>query len=446
MNYTPHTERDIQQMLDVVGLKRTADLFEPVPEELRLEGLNLPAGISEMEARAVVGELADRLRANAPGLSFLGGGAYDHFTPSVVDAVISRSEFYTAYTPYQPEVSQGTLRAIFEFQTMVCELTGMEVANASMYDGASATAEAVLMSVRINSGRRVLLPRSLHPHYRQVVETYVRGIGLEIVEIPWTDSGSMDLDRVAAEIDEETAAVVVQNPNFLGVLEPLEELGALVNSGPAAYVAVVNPISLGVIRPPGDCGADIVVGDGQPLGLPLSFGGPYVGFFATRDQHLRRMPGRVCGETVDVDGKRGFVLTLQTREQHIRRERATSNICTNQTLCATAATVYMAALGPEGLQEVGHLNWQRSHQAAEALGAVDGLSLRFSGPTFNEFVLDVGERASGVLASLRERGIAAGIDLGRFYPELDRCILTCVTETRTPADIDALVAAWRDRG
>ncbi len=446
MNYTPHTERDIQRMLDVVGLERTTDLFEPVPERLRLEGLDLPSGISELEAQAVVRGLAGRLREDAPGLSFLGGGAYDHFTPSVVDAVISRSEFYTAYTPYQPEVSQGTLRAIFEFQTMVCELTGMDVANASMYDGASATAEAVLMSVRINNGTRVLLPRSLHPHYRQVVATYVRGIGLEIVEIPWTESGSLDLDRVASEMDDETAAVVVQNPNFLGVLEPLEELGALVNPAPAAYVAVVNPISLGLIRPPGDCGADIVVGDGQPLGLPLSFGGPYVGFFATRDEHLRRMPGRVCGETTDVDGRRGFVLTLQTREQHIRRERATSNISTNQTLCATAATVYMAALGPEGLQEVGRLNWQRSHLASEALDVVEGISLRFPGPTFNEFVLDVGSPASLALASLCELGIAAGIDLGRFYPELDSCVLTCVTETKTPADIDALAAAWRDRG
>ena len=432
-------------MLDAIGVGSVAELFVPVPEDLRLKGLDLPAGISEMEAVALLEELSRRMRENAPELSFMGGGAYEHFTPSVVDAMISRSEFYTAYTPYQPEVSQGTLRAIFEFQTMICELTGMEVANASMYDGASALAEAVLMSVRINGGTRVLLPGSLHPFYRKVVETYVRGIELEIVEIPWTAAGTLELERVRAELNGDTAAVVVQNPNFLGVLEPLDEIGALVSPAPTAFVAAVNPISLGVIRPPGDFGADIVVGDGQPLGLPLSYGGPYVGFFATREQHIRRMPGRVCGQTRDVDGKRGFVLTLQTREQHIRRERATSNICTNQTLCATAATVYLSALGPKGLREVGLLNWNRSHRASEALCALEGVSLKFSGPTFNEFVLETDRKASEVLSALRREGIAAGIDLGRFFPELDRCILTCVTETKTEADIDRLVAAWGER-
>ncbi len=443
MNYTPHTDQDIQKMLDAIGIECTADLFAPVPESLRLKGLDLPAGISEMEAVALVQDLARRVREDAPELSFLGGGAYEHFTPSVVDAMISRGEFYTAYTPYQPEVSQGTLRAIFEFQTMICELTGMEVANASMYDGSSALAEAVMMAVRINDGERVLLPRSLHPFYRRVVETYVRGIGLEIVEIPWTGAGTLDLQRVAEELGG-AAAVVVQNPNFLGVLEPLEEVGALVNPTPTAYVAAVNPISLGVIRPPGDFGADIVVGDGQPLGLPLAYGGPYVGFFATREQYVRRMPGRVCGQTTDVDGKRGFVLTLQTREQHIRRERAMSNICTNQTLCATAATVYLSALGPQGLREVGLLNWNRSHRAAEGLNALDGVGLKFSGATFNEFAVETDRKASEVLGALREKGIAAGIDLGRFFPELDRCILTCVTETKTGADIERLVAAWRE--
>ena len=444
MNYTPHTHQDIQKMLEAIGIESVADLFAPIPEELRLKGLDLPPGISEMEAVGLVQDLALGQRRDAPALSFVGGGAYAHFTPRVVDAMISRSEFYTAYTPYQPEVSQGTLRAIFEFQTMICELTGMEVANASMYDGSSALAEAVMMAVRIHNGTRVLLPRSLHPFYRRVVETYVRGIGLEIVEVPWRDDGSLDLERVEAELFDGTAAVVVQNPNFLGVLEPMEEIGALVDPSPAAYVAAVNPICLGVIQPPGAFGADIVVGDGQPLGLPLAYGGPYVGFFATRDRYVRRMPGRVCGETVDVDGKRGFVLTLQTREQHIRRERATSNICTNQTLCATAVTVYLAALGPEGLQEVGLLNWNRSHLAAEALCGLDGVSLKFSGPTFNEFVLETDRKASEVLALLRKQGIDAGIDLGRFFPELDRCILTCVTEMATEAAIERLVAAWRE--
>ena len=444
MNYTPHTDRDIQKMLETIGVDSVEALFEPVPESLRLNSLNLPAGISEMEALGLVQDLGRSAREQTPALSFVGGGAYEHFTPSVVDAMISRSEFYTAYTPYQAEVSQGTLRAIFEFQTMVCELTGMEVANASMYDGASALAEAVLMAVRINDGSRVLLPRSLHPFYRRVVETYVRGIGLELVEIPWTDAGTIDLDRVESEMNDDTAAVVVQNPNFVGVLEPLDALGSLIRNHRAAYVAAVNPISLGVIRPPGDFGADIVVGDGQPLGLPLSYGGPYVGMFATCEQHIRRMPGRVVGQATDVDGRRGFVMTLQTREQHIRRERATSNICTNQTLCATAATVYLASLGPEGLREVGMLNWNRSHDAAAALREIDGLSLKFSGASFNEFVVETSRPAQEALGALRGKGIAGGIDLGRFYPELDRCVLTCVTETKTGTDVMRLVDAWRD--
>lgn len=444
MNYTPHTDQDIRTMLDTIGIDSTDALFDPVPESLRLGSLDLPAGISEMEAVRLIEELGRSARAQAPALSFVGCGAYEHFTPSVVDAMISRSEFYTAYTPYQPEVSQGTLRAIFEFQTMVCELTGMEVANASMYDGASALAEAVMMAVRINDGTRVLLPRSLHPFYRRVVETYVHGIGLELVEIPWTVAGTIDMERVEAELNDHTAAVVVQNPNFLGVLEPLDALGSLLQNHRSAFVASVNPISLGVIRPPGDFGADIVVGDGQPMGLPLSYGGPYVGMFATREQHVRRMPGRVVGQTTDVDGKRGFVMTLQTREQHIRRERATSNICTNQTLCATAATVYLASLGPNGLREVGMLNWNRSHEAASALCGIDGLSLKFSGASFNEFVVETPRPAREALEALRKEGIAGGIDLGRFYPELDRCVLTCVTETKTVADVARLVDAWRD--
>lgn len=444
MNYTPHTDQDIQKMLETIGIDSTAALFDPVPETLRLRSLDLPAGISEMEALGLVQDIARSAREQTPALSFVGGGAYEHFTPSVVDAMISRSEFYTAYTPYQAEVSQGTLRAIFEFQTMVCELTGMEVANASMYDGASALAEAVMMAVRINDGGRVLLPRGLHPFYRRVVETYVHGIGLDLVEIPWTDAGTIDLERVESELNDDTAAVVVQNPNFVGVLEPLASLGDLLQNYKTAYVAAVNPISLGVIRPPGDFGADIVVGDGQPLGLPLSYGGPYVGMFATRDQHIRRMPGRVVGQTTDADGRRGFVMTLQTREQHIRRERATSNICTNQTLCATAATVYLASLGPNGLREVGTLNWNLSHEAASALSDVDGLSLKFSGASFNEFVIETTRPAREALQSLRKRGIAAGIDLGRFFPELDRCVLTCVTETKTGADVARLVEAWRE--
>ena len=443
MNYTPHTARDVQHMLEVIGVSAVGDLFAPVPASLRLKDLALPPGISEMEAMAFVQSLADDAHDRAVTASFLGGGAYDHFAPSAVDAMISRGEFFTAYTPYQPEVSQGTLRAIFEFQTAICELTGMEVANASMYDGASALAEAVLMAVRLNDGTRVLLPQSLHPFYRQVVGTYVRGIGLELVDVPWCDSGVLDLAVLKRELTAQTAAVVVQNPNFFGVLESLDEIGSLVDQTQTAFVACVNPMSLSAIRPPGDFGADVVVGDGQPLGLPLSYGGPYVGFFASREAHVRKMPGRICGETTDVDGKRGFVLTLQTREQHIRRERATSNICTNQTLCATAITVYLAALGPQGFREVGDLNWHQSHRALHALTALDGVRQKFSGAIFNEFVLETDHKASEVLVALRQQGVAAGIDLGRFYPGLENCILTCVTEKRTDADLDRLIEAWR---
>jgi len=442
MNYTPHTDDDVAKMLKTVGVESVDALFDPIPKGLKLSSLDLPPGLTEMEAMALLNDLVAELRQDAPALSFLGGGAYDHFSPSVVDAVISRGEFFTAYTPYQPEVSQGTLRAIFEFQTMISELTGMEVTNASMYDGSSALAEAVLMAVRINQGTKVLIPRSLHPFYRKVVETYVRGIDLEIVEIPWTEAGTMDLAAVKANLDDDTAAVVVQNPNFLGVLEPLDELGEIVGASKAMFVAAVNPLSLGVVRPPGDFGADMVVGDGQPLGIPLSYGGPYVGFFSTRETHIRKMPGRITGQTTDVDGKRGFVLTLKTREQDIRRERATSNICTNQTLCATAATVYMAALGPEGLREVCELNLANSRDALEAVTSVDGVTQAFSGATFNEFVVRTVRPAADVLASLREKGIGGGIDLGRFYPELSDCVLTCVTETKRQTDIDCLAAAW----
>lgn len=443
MNYTPHTDADVQHMLKTIGLDKTDDLFSPIPQSLRVKDLKLAPGISELEALQTVDRLATQVTKQTPDLSFLGGGAYDHFSPTVVDAMISRGEFFTAYTPYQPEVSQGTLRAIFEFQTMMCELTGMEVANASMYDGSSALAEAVLMSVRINRGKRVLLPRSLHPFYKQVIETYVKGIELELVEIPWDETGGVDIAALKDALTEDTAAVVVQNPNFLGVLEALDEIGDVVKASNAAFVACVNPMSLSVIRPPGDFGADIVVGDGQPLGLPLAYGGPYVGFITSREEHMRKMPGRICGQTTDVDGKRGFVLTLQTREQHIRRDKATSNICTNQTLCATAVTVYLASVGPQGLREVGELNWNRAHQALDGLTGLENVSSKFTGPIFNEFVLEVDGKASDVLGRLRAQGIAGGVDLGRFYPELDNCILTCVTEKKTEADVARLVDVWR---
>jgi glycine dehydrogenase subunit 1 len=444
MDYTPHTEEDIATMLGALGLQSVSDLYKPIPEPLRLKALDLPPGITELDAIRLVESIATDTARTAPDLSFLGAGAYDHFSPSVVDAMISRGEFFTAYTPYQPEVSQGTLRVIFEFQTMMCELTGMEVANASMYDGSSALAEAVLMAVRIRSADRVILPRSLHPFYRQVVETYTTGIGLEIVTAPWTDDGTIDLNWLEQEADDRTTAVVVQNPNFLGVLEPLDKIGAILADRAPSFVAAVNPLSLGLIEPPGSYGADIVVGEGQSLGLPLSFGGPYVGFFATRQEHLRKMPGRIVGQTTDVNGKRAFVLTLKTREQDIRREKATSNICTNQTLCGTAVTIYLSALGPNGLAEVGKVNWSRSHAAMEGLASLDGITRPFDGPFFNEFVWKTSRPASEVLHKVGASGISAGVDLGMLDPALSDCILTCVTEKRSLDDVSRLVEAVKE--
>jgi glycine dehydrogenase subunit 1 len=444
MDYTPHTEEDIATMLKTLGLNSISDLFRPIPESLRLKDLDLPAGITELEATRLVESIAAETEADAPNLSFLGAGAYDHFSPSVVDAMISRGEFFTAYTPYQPEVSQGTLRVIFEFQTMMCELTGMEVANASMYDGSSALAEAVLMAVRIRSAERVILPRSLHPFYRQVVETYTTGIGLEIVTAPWTSAGTIDLDWLESEADDRVTAVVVQNPNFLGVLEPLDQIGDILSDGAPSFIAAVNPLTLGLIEPPGSYGADIVVGEGQSLGLPLSFGGPYVGFFTTKQEHVRKMPGRIVGQTTDLNGKRAYVLTLKTREQDIRREKATSNICTNQTLCGTAVTIYLSALGPNGLAEVGKVNWSRSHAAMEGLAALDGVTHPFDGPVFNEFVWQTSRPAADVLHDVAASGVSAGVDLGMLDPSLSDCILTCVTEKRSAEDVSRLVGAVRE--
>jgi len=444
MDYTPHTEEDVATMLATLGLEHVSDLYQPIPESLRLKTLDLPAGITELEATQLVDSIAAKTARSAPEVSFLGAGAYDHFAPSVVDAMISRGEFFTAYTPYQPEVSQGTLRVIFEFQTMMCELTGMEVANASMYDGSSALAEAVMMAVRIRSADRVILPRSLHPFYRQVVQTYTTGIGLEIVTAPWAVDGTLDLDWLAAEANDRTTAVVVQNPNFLGVLEPLEEIGAILADRAPSFIAAVNPLTLGLIEPPGSYGADIVVGEGQPLGLPLSFGGPYVGFFATRQEHVRRMPGRIVGQTKDLNGKRAYVLTLKTREQDIRREKATSNICTNQTLCATAVTVYLSAVGPEGLAEVGKVNWSRSHAARDGLAGLDVVSIPFTGPFFNEFVWKTSRPAAEVLEKVSASGVSAGVDLSMLDPKMSDCILTCVTEKRSPDDVARLVEAVKE--
>ena len=443
MNYIPHTSDEISTMLEYLGVGSVEDLFGTIPEELRIEGLDLPDPLTEMESDRLMGNMSDALMRDRPELSFVGAGAYEHFIPSVVVAVASRGEFYTAYTPYQAEISQGTLQAIFEYQTMICELVGMEVANASMYDGASALAEGVLMGMRINRGHRVLIPRSIHPFHRQVVGTYLQGLDVEIVEIPWEQDGTVNLDELRSALTSDVSSVVIQNPNFFGCLESVHEVGEVLKGHDAVYIACVNPVSLGILVPPGEYGADIAVGEGQPLGIPLSFGGPYLGFFASKMKYLRQMPGRIIGQTEDADGKRGYVMTMQTREQHIRRERATSNICSNQALCATMAGIYMTAMGPKGIREVAELNWSQSHQAAKRLSEVRGVRKVFEGPFFNEFVIETPVEGREVLKKLRTQGIMGGLDLSRFYPELGNAILVCVTETKSEDDLERMIEAWR---
>ncbi len=442
MRYIPHTEGDVRQMLDAIGAGAVEELFQEVPAALRL---NRPLAVSPARSEAeLLAELSALARRNATAethRSFLGGGAYNHFIPTVIDHLISRSEFYTAYTPYQPEISQGTLQAIFEFQTLICQLTGMDVANASMYDGASACAEAVLMARRATRRKRVLLSRALHPDYRATVATYCRYLDIELVEISFDGSGGTDLEALKEQIDQGCAAVVIGYPNFFGVIEDLAAVSALTAAAGARLVAAVQePMALGLAKSPGELGADIVVGEGQSFGLPLSFGGPYLGFFAARQQDLRNLPGRLVGETVDRAGQRGFVLTLATREQHIRREKATSNICSNQGLCALAATIYLALLGRKGLREVAVQNLSKTRYAQAKIAALEGFSLPFSGPVFNEFVVEAGPPAVEVLKGLQSQGILGGIPLVRWFAEMPNRFLVCVTEQNRREDIDALTA------
>ena len=430
-------------MLARIGAPSIDALISGIPAPLRLgRPLALPAALSEMELAAEVEALAEENRTARSMSCFLGAGAYRHYVPAAVDALISRAEFFTSYTPYQPEVAQGTLQAIYEYQTLVCRLTGMEVANASLYDGASSLAEAVLMAHRIVSRRRVLVARSVHPDYRRVLATYLANMDLEIVEIGFGADGRVDDAELASACDARTLAVCVQSPNFLGVIERLDRLCRVAAGGGALSVAVVaEPFSLGLLKPPGEQGADVVCGEGQSFGNPLSFGGPYLGLFATREKYLRQIPGRLVGEALDVDGRRGFVLTLSTREQHIRRGKATSNICTNQGLCALAASIHLALLGPGGLAQVARLNHARAEYAKETLSRVRGCRPYFSGPTFNEFVLEVPGDASAVRDRLLAQGILAGLPLEDAYPELEHALLVCATEMTTTAQIDALARA-----
>lgn len=441
MAYVPHTDPQKSDLLHHLGKERVEELFEEqIPRELLLDrALSVPPGMSELELRRHFQTLADCNLSAGSQACFLGAGIYDHYVPSVVPTLILRGEFHTAYTPYQPEMSQGTLQAIFEFQTMISALTGMDVANASMYDGATAFAEAVILAAA-STNRNTALLLGVHPSWIQVTRTYVEGLGIQVLEAP-VGAGTVDRAWLDGQLSSDTAVVAVQQPNFFGCIEDLKTLADLAHGAGALLVVGANPTALGILETPGGQGADVVVGEAQPLGLGMNFGGPLCGFFATNKKYLRQMPGRLVSLTEDGDGRPGYVLTLQTREQHIRRERATSNICTNQGLMMLAATVYLSTMGRSGLREVAQQCTAKAHYAAEKLGAVEGYRLRFAAPFFHEFVLECPGDAAAVAARLAEQGILAGLTLGQHYPELKNCLLVAVTEKRTKEEIDAFAEA-----
>jgi glycine dehydrogenase subunit 1 len=430
-------------MLKQIGVDSVGALFSGIPESLRLSRLlNVPRALTEIEATRHLQDLAGKNQSADDAVCFLGGGSYDHFIPAVVEAIAGRSEFYTAYTPYQAEASQGSLQAFFEFQTLICQLTGLDVANASLYDGGSAVAEAVLMAIT-TTGRhgRVLVADSVHPEYRRTLNTYLANLEAQPSELA-TPHGFLDPDDLRRAIDDQTPCVVVQNPNFFGCLEEVADLAAAAHAKGALFVVSFDPISLGLLKGPGQYGADIAVAEGQCLGNPLSYGGPYLGIMACRKEFVRKLPGRLVGETVDRTGKRCWVLTMQTREQHIRREKATSNICTNQGLMALKATVYLAALGPQGLKETAELCLRKAHYAAEQLAQVSGLERRFTRPFFKEFTVRGVDQAPSLLSRLLRAGFHGGLPLGQWYPALADCVGIAVTEKRTKEEIDGLAAAY----
>lgn len=437
MPYTPHTAQEREKMLQAIGMSR-ADLFADIPEGLGTTP-HIPAGLSELETFNAIDGLAGR--NNSPELSFLGGGFYDHFIPASVGALTGRSEFYTAYTPYQPECSQGTLQAIFEYQSSLCRLMNMDVANASLYDGGTAIFEAAMMAMRITARSTLLVDESVNPLYRRMLDTYTANLDAKIVIIPSVDGG-LDRETLGAKLDDSVAAVIVANPNFFGTVDDFTDIAKNAHACGAMLVVSVYPVSLGILKTPGEMDADIAVGEGQSLGMPLSFGGPYLGLMAARKAHVRKMPGRIVGRTVDAKGREGFVLTLQAREQHIRREKATSNICTNQGLCALTSLIYLSVLGKGGFTDLARLCGDRAKLAADKLAAIKGTKLTFPKATFfNEFVLELPRPASQVTGELLERGIAPGIDLGKYYKGMDNSLLVAVTEKNSIEDIDRLVKA-----
>lgn len=443
MPFIPTTDANRKEMLKTIGVSDFEELLESVPEEVRFKGeLDLPDPLSEYEVTKLLKEIADRNEHSGTHVCFLGGGAYDHFIPAAVGHVISRSEFYTAYTPYQPEVSQGNLQAIYEYQTMIANLTGMDVANASMYDGASALAEAALLVQTQSRREEILISKTVHPFYRKVVGTYCHRSGVVLKEVG-TENGLTDLGQLGDLMTEKTAGVLIQHPNFFGNLEEVEEIEKITHGAEGLYVVSVDPISLGALKPPGGYGADVVTGEGQGLGNPLNFGGPYVGIFAVTKALIRRLPGRLVGVTVDTQGRRGFVLTLQTREQHIRREKATSSICTNEQLCALASTVYLALMGKQGLPTVAHLSLQKAHYLAKRIEEIKGIERLFSQPFFKEFAVRCSVPPKRIIEEMRQEKIFAGIDLGRFDYGIEDGLLVAVTEKRTKEEMDRYVDVLR---
>ena len=439
MRYLPHTSEDISTMLATIGLKSLDDLFPTVPGDCRHSGdLDLPEALSEWELNSHIDALADQMAVSPQYKIFMGAGSYDHYIPASVPHLLSRSEFVTSYTPYQPEISQGTLQAIFEYQTLTARLLGMDVANASQYDGASAMAEAILMAVRVTRKSKVAVSQLIHPNYRRVIQTYLAPTDYEIIELPYTAAGTTDLSQIS-DLDE-LAAIAVQSPNFLGCIEDLKAIGEKVHSDKKTLLVTCfsEPLAFGLLKNPGSLGADIACGEGQSLGIPRSFGGPGLGMFAARKQYVRNMPGRLIGQTKDKNGKRGFVLTLATREQHIRREKATSNICSNQGLCATTAAMYMAALGGTGIRELARQNHDRAEYLKSELKKA-GFTISFDSPTFNEFVVEFPADFKTIHKRLLEKKIVAGLSLAPYYPELANHYLLCATETSSKEDMDTLV-------
>ena len=448
MTYTPHTDAERRAMLSTIGVDKFEQLLKPIPADLRAAPLNLPAALTEADMLRHLSGLAKHNATTESHISFLGGGAYRHHIPAAVSALVARGEFVTSYTPYQPEVSQGTLQVIYEWQSLICELTGLDIANASLYDGATACAEAAAMAVNATGRSSVIAAGTLNPEYLAVLRTYLAAQGLILRVAPVT-GGTTDPDLMFAMLDGDAAAVLVQSPNFYGLIENQVPLAEAAHDAGALYIGCSNPLSLAILAPPGEVGADIAVGEAQPFGVPLQYGGPYVGFLAARETLMRRMPGRIVGASVDNRGNRAYVLTLQTREQHIKRDKATSNICTNEALCATAATIYLAQLGKAGLRDVAELCVQKAHYTAQWIAELPGYSLRFAGPFFHEFVIRCPKPAAQINRTLLGHGIIGGIPLDSGPAvhdagvDLQNCMLICVTEVNTRDDIDALAGALK---